>query len=201
MTNNSSTGGYLQPTSSPIAEDDALDNIIQSVVVGITALPGSMVRPRWQPNPPKEPEINADWCAIGIISEIPESNQAIIRHHPDGNGYDEQQQHVMLDIMASFYGPNARGNASLLRDGLMIPQNREAMFHQGIALVGQPGTLTMAPDLVNTTWRKRVDIIFRFRRVITRTWPIENLLEASGVIKEEQGHNTPWDTDNARLDP
>src|SRR4051812_9766277 len=56
-TNDSSTGGYLSPVvASSALQDAALDALLQQMVAGITGLPGNMVRPRWQPVTPKQPE-------------------------------------------------------------------------------------------------------------------------------------------------
>jgi len=45
-----------------------LEDFMQSLVAGITNLPGNLVRPRWQPQPLPIPPHNVDWAAIGINS-------------------------------------------------------------------------------------------------------------------------------------
>ena len=47
--NTSASGGYLSPTSSPPADDDALSSILHDLVVGVTGLAPTLVFPRWQP--------------------------------------------------------------------------------------------------------------------------------------------------------
>jgi hypothetical protein len=182
----SSTGGYLAPAvTTPPTEDVDLDTQLQAIVVGIAGLDGTLVRPRWQPVPPKQPAPTVNWCAIGVVSTAPDDNSAIV-HHPDGDGYDELQRHEQIDALASFYGPLAGTNAAIFRDGLWIAQNREVMLVQGFGLVSTDPALQV-PELVNQAWIKRVDIHFRLNRIVSRTYQVLNLLSASGTIITEQG--------------
>lgn len=203
MTNTSASGGYLAPSTSDAVEGDPLDDIIQDLVKGITGLTGSLVRPRWQPNPPPEPPVATNWCAIGVTRELPESN-ASTRHwadRPDGVGHDELVEHSVLEITASFYGPGARNLSAIFRNGLRVSQNREKLFlaHMGFVDVDPP---LHVPDLLNQVWRDHVDQPFRLRRAMTRTYPVENLLEATGQIHSDRGGSdtplTPFDSANAR---
>ncbi|MFJ6322263.1 MULTISPECIES: LIC_12616 family protein [unclassified Rhizobium] len=187
----SSTGGFLAPTSPPPAADDALDDQIQAAVVGITGLNGTLVRPRWQPSPPKQPPATTNWCAIGVVRLVGDT-YAWIGHHPDGNGYDEMQRHVTFDVLASFYGPNGQAYAGLLRDGLQIPQNREALYLQGIAFV-EASEIIAAPALINEQWVRKYDLTVTLRTQITRTYAVLNLLSASGSFIT-QTSTQPWET-------
>ncbi|MFT2520511.1 hypothetical protein ACMWQB_30330, partial [Escherichia coli] len=64
--NTSATGGYLVPAvASPPLDDDDLDNLLHDMIAGISGLPRAMVRPRWQPTVPKQPEPGVNWCAFG----------------------------------------------------------------------------------------------------------------------------------------
>jgi hypothetical protein len=198
VTNTSATGGFLAPTSTAPIEDDALDDFLQGLVVGITGLPGTLVRPRWQPGSPKQPEPSTDWCAIGVTDEDADENAAVI-HHSDGDGFDEVRRHEVLTILASFYGPNSRGNAKLFRDGLQVAQNRETLFLQSAGLV-DVSRMVAAPELTNQQWVKRVDLPFRIRRAVTRTYPVENLVNGVGDIRTQQGEtqgDTDWDSQRA----
>lgn len=187
----SSTGGYLAPTSPPPATDDALDDQIQAAVVGITGLDGTLVRPRWQPKPPKQPPAAANWCAIGVTS-MDADTYAWVGHHPDGDGYDEMQHHVTFDVLASFYGPAGQAYAGLLRDGLQIAQNREALYLQGISFV-DASKIIAAPALINEQWVRKYDLTVTLRTQITRTYAVLNLLEASGSIST-QNSTQSWET-------
>lgn len=177
MANDSSTGGYLPPADAPApAEDADLDALFQSVVSNITGLPGSLVRPRWQPNPPKQPEPSVNWCAIGVIVTKPDAGPAIT-HLKDGQGSDRLERHEGIDLLATFYGPHARSLASRLRDGISIPQNMEVLKAADIGLV-EVGEIRSIPELVNQQWVRRQDMGLRFRRKVTRIYPIRNVLAA-----------------------
>ena len=181
MPNNSATGGYISPVApSSALFDDALDALLQGAVVGITGLAGSLVRPRWQAVVPKQPEPSVDWCAIGVTDFTPMDYPAEI-HDGTGNGSDTQQQWEEFSVLASFYGPNGSANASLLRRGLYVAQNREALQAQGIDLV-EAGKVITAPDLVNQQWVKRHDITIRLRRVVASTYPVLNILSADDIL-------------------
>ena len=204
--NDSSTGGFLAPVGTQPPEGASLDAIFQQLVVGITGIDGTMVRPRWQAVPPKEPTITTDWAALGITERRPDANPTI-RHHKDdldmgggqtSHGYDESIRHEEIVLLCSFYGPNAHANAERLRDGLWVSQNRETLFAQQISFFGV-APARILPDLVNEQNRMRIDVEMRFRRAITRLYPIENLLEAVGSIENDLSHVAePIDTANHR---
>lgn len=194
MSNDSSTGGYLVPSSAPPLEDTALDALLQGAVVGITGLPDTLVRPRWQPVVPLQPEATVDWCGIGVLSDTPEYG-AYTRHYPgepsdpddsSGQGYDLQIRHEVLEVMASFYGPNSRGNANLFRAGLAVGQNREAFYFQNMNFVSTDCRLTNAAELINEVWFRRIDVAFYVRREIDRTYPILNILSAPISIQSDE---------------
>lgn len=189
--NDSSTGGFLTPTSAPLTEDDALDAVLQQLVVGITALDPTLVRPRWQQVPVNRPDVNTNWCAIGIVDEEVECSAAIV-HHPDGNGYDELQRHVAMNIMASFYGPQGRGYANIFRDGLSIPQNTELLYSNQMRLRSTQVRIVALPEYVNTLWYKRFDASFVVVRMVDRTYGILNLVEAQGTITNDATRTDNW---------
>ncbi|WP_250512696.1 hypothetical protein [Caballeronia sp. INDeC2] len=177
MANDSSTGGYLAPVDAqPPPEDAALDAIFQQLVVGVTGLPGSLVRPRWQPVVPKQPEANVNWCAIGVSDQTPDASPAI-QHNPAGDGSDTYIRHEDIDVMCSFYGPGAKGFAQMLVDGLCIAQNIEQIKARGMAFVST-SLIRAAPDLVNEQWIRRYDLTLHFRRAVTRTYAVLNILSA-----------------------
>lgn len=188
MANDSASGGYLLPTDTVI-DDQALQDLLQGAVVGITGLPGPMVRPRWQTDPPPLPAVGADWAAIGAISFDTEGN-AYIEHldeEDSGLGTDELTNWEAFDVIVSFYGPNAQRSAGRFRDGIQVPQNREALWTNGnIVYVDARGPENL-PDLRNDQWVQRYDIRARFRRAVSRTYTVRNLVEASGTIQADTG--------------
>jgi hypothetical protein len=157
-------------------EDAALDAIFQVTVVAITGLPGFYVRPRWQPENPKQPEPDVNWCAIGVVSESPDAGPAIT-HLGTDPGADNYVDHEDIDLLATFYGPSAGAYAKRLRDGLGVPQNTEALGAEQIRFIAS-GSVTTVPDLLNQQWVLRKDLPLHFRRKVTRYYPVENLLSA-----------------------
>lgn len=196
LPNTSATGGFLSPSSPPPPEDDALDAILQACVAGVTGLPGHLVRPRWQPKPPIQPEADIDWCAVGLVDEDPEFNISIVHdgQADGGRGQSISYDNDILTVLSSFYGPCARGYAKRFRTGMMIAQNRETLFHAGIGLVEIPGKSIFLPDIVNTKTLRRVDISMRLRRHTALTWPILNLIGFKGTIVNDDRASTPLRT-------
>ncbi|MFJ7312522.1 LIC_12616 family protein [Pseudomonas sp. NPDC098747] len=177
MSNTSATGGYLTPagTAAP-AEDVELEDILQGMVKGITALSGPMVRPRWQPGNPKQPEPTDNWCAIGVSNSKSDANPSIT-HDGGGDGAERYSRHEAFTVLASFYGPQSQGFAGLLRDGIFIPQNREALRVHRVAFVSA-SEVKPVPELVNQQWIRRYDLFLEMRRQIVRTYPVLNILSA-----------------------
>jgi len=185
MPNTSATGGYLAPASIAPSYDTPLDLQIQSLVTGITGIIGSLVRPRWQPRPPAQPDREVTWCAIGII-EINTEFGHHIKHNSTGEGSDEAETFETLELLTSFYGPQSSGMAALLRDGLWIAQNREAMRANGLALV-DVRRITHVGELVNQEYIRRADLPIVLRRNVSRTYPILNLLQAQIELQSLNG--------------
>ncbi len=200
MANDSSTGGYLQTSSALPPSDAALDAIFQQLVVGITGMVGSLVRPRYQLIPQQVPEPTVDWCAIGVLDETPEQGavNAFTVHEGGASGMDEgfstTYENNDLNVLASFYGPNAMSNAAALRSGLGVSQNREQLYLQGIALVELPKRASKRPELINMQMQMRADLSLWFRRNIAEVWPIENLVAAQGTIVANNGVDTATET-------
>lgn len=179
--NDSSTGGYLAPAAlAPPQEDAQLDAIIQAAITGITGLPGSLIRPMWQASVPKQPEPSVTWVAMGVTAITPDQGP-YIEHQSAGQGADTYQRHEDLEVFCSFYGPQAQTYAAVLRDGLAIPQNNEALGSQGLAWV-ECGPLRPAPELFNQQWIRRYDLTIRLRRQVKRTYTVLNILSAADVL-------------------
>jgi hypothetical protein len=173
----SATGGTLLPAAAPApAEDADLDAIVQQTVTRITSIAGEFVRPRWQPNPPKQPEPSIDWCAISVMESTPDAGP-YHQHNGADPGTDTSIRHEEFTALASFYGPHSQKNAGVLRDGLCYAQNREALTAADIAFVAS-GPIRAVPELVNQQWIRRRDMLLTFRRKITRTYLVRNIAAA-----------------------
>jgi hypothetical protein len=190
--NNSSTGGYILP--SPIGpepiEDDELHDFMQGVVVGTTGLPGPLVRPRWQPEPPDIPDFGVSWAAIGEVNRDVDGYATLLHQcendlDPPGNGYDIFHRNEVIELLCTFYGPKANKYAGLLRDGLQLGQNREVMLLNGFGLVNT-GNPVEVPELIKERWLYRVDQPFIVRRLVLRRYDNLNVLSAPTVYTTQR---------------
>jgi len=178
-------------------EGQTLNRFLNEVMVGLTGLPGKMVRPRWQPEPANVPGLNENWLAFGVMRKIPDT-YAVELHYcdneliPPGRGYDELQRHETFEILLSFYGPDADSNVEIFRDGLQIAQNREVFQNNAMGLVETGEALTI-PALVKERWYYRVDITMIMRRQIRRIYPVFNLLSFDGDLRANGGGNDTID--------
>lgn len=185
MVNTSATGGPLVPSSTTPVEDDPFEDLLGNTISGLTAIERKLVRPRWQPKPPPVPADTVSWCAFGIM-ELDADWGSYQRHVPVGDGHNDLIRHETLTILASFYGPSGYSKASQLRDGLWIKQNWDALNQVGVALLECSRART-ATDIVNERFIRKVDLEMRFRRVITRSYPILTLLAAHGSFTTQDG--------------
>lgn len=186
MPNSSATGGYLTQSASSI-DGLALRRFLQSVIVGVTGLGTTMVRPMWQQNPPPIPSIDIDWCGYAITSQRPEKGAY---HEQLDSGGATMLRHEELDLLCAFYGPNCLVNAAILRDGLeLIAQNREQLFSQGLGVNGF-SDITHAPELVNDRFFDRADITMTISREIRRTYNILSFVGAYGNVTENRDINS-----------
>jgi hypothetical protein len=170
-------------------EDDELDNALQKWVVGITGLPPDLVRPRWQAIVPKQPEPGVDWCSIGVVSVHPEPN-AFIQHLSgtitQASG-DLSIRHEELEVLVSFLGPHAKKNLGILRDGFAVSLNFDAGKGWGLYFTGMD-TGRLAPDFINQQWVRRWDSVITVRRMVARTYAVNNILSADIDLTDDTGH-------------
>lgn len=177
----SSTGGVLVPAVAPAPlEGQTFDRFLQQVIAGILAIDSKLVRPRWQAEPPNMPPSGTNWVAIGVTLYRGDAFAAVV-HSAASNGSDTVFRQEEVEVLTSFYGPDAANYASLLREGLSIAQNREVLGASDVALV-DVGDIIPAPSLFNERWQFRVDMTVYLRRAIRRTYPVLNLLSAEGSL-------------------
>jgi hypothetical protein len=180
MSNTSATGGYLQPAPQGTYPGGlSFRDFLQTVFVGISGLPGPLVRPEWQLNPPKQPDVTVDWLAIAVVDDTADANAFV---GSDSAGNNTTQRHEDLEVRCQFYGPNSFDIGTALRDGFQVPQNLEALRAAVMGFVSAT-RLTHVPDLVNERWVDRYIMSVFLRREILRVYPILNFASASGTIR------------------
>lgn len=181
MATNSASAGYLAPTTSP-DYDAALDVVLHDVIVGVTGLPGNLVRPKWQPVPPTRPEYTENWCSFGVQNM-----------QSDYSSYDEEQANGLsqkvdrdevLEVLHSFHGPNSTANARRLKTALSVGQNRDALTAAGIALL-DVGDVRRVPTLQTERWVQKADLLVRYRRRVSVSFPVLTILSGQVSIAPE----------------
>ena len=190
--NTSATGGYLVPSPPAPPAAVAIEAGFQQMVAALSGLPGSLVRPRWQPTPPTQPTADTNWASIGVIRteadmypSIRHDGRTTLPGHTEA-GVDVMTRHSTVTVLMSFYGPLADDVAAQVRDGLFVPQNWEPMIPLGIKFLSNDD-FTRMPELVNQQWINRVDMEVRLRHQIDRTYPIFNLVGAVVDLISDNG--------------
>lgn len=178
--NTSASGGYLVPASTPAPlQSQALQRFVQQFIAGVSGLDGTLVRPRWQAEPPNIPPAATAWCAFGITHSVSDTFAFIEHQNTLGGGQDNLQRNEMLDVLCSFYDLGVDGladqYAAIFRDGVQIPQNREVLQLQGMDVM-YTGDIQVAPVLNKERWQYRVDIPLTLGRQIKRAYPVLNIL-------------------------
>lgn len=194
MVNDSSTGGALLPDPSgpqPL-EGAALNEFLQAWVVGMIGIDPTLVRPRWQAEPPNIPSAGEAWVAFGVRKR-PNDTYVFNKHMSDadnGEGADLQLRHETLDILASFYDLGVGGQAdylvSLLKDGIQVAQNREILVLNGYGVV-EASEPTAVPSLLNERWLYRVDLGITLRRQTQRKYLVRNVLGLTATVLTSEG--------------
>jgi hypothetical protein len=162
-------------------------------------IPGNLVRPRWQKNPPPIPDENVDWVAVGVISYPSVKGTPQLVHHPEQEGYSVARDDGPVHVMASFYGPRCFALARLCRTGLWVNQNWEQLAPLGLTLA-DVGDVTVTAELINETWLRRADMPIFLAQTIDRIYAILNILSADGTIHASgSGHEVEVDFDTSQI--
>lgn len=181
MANDSTTAGFIAPTQSPVY-DNALDKVFHDAIAGITGIPGSLVRPRWQPEPPQQPAFDVNWVAFGIVDNSVDT--FAYDHHSPSDETSQVQRDEVLQVLHSFYGPDATQFCERFRDGLEIAQNRDQLQSAGV-FVQEVQQARQIPALLKERWVKRVDALVVYRRRTSRSYKIANIVSAELTVLDE----------------
>ena len=181
---NSSTGGYLLPTSTPPLDDALLDQFFHDLIMGVTGLGATLIRPRWQPEPGNMPAAGSTWVAQGVTNRG--DDVVAWTGFNSVTGVYTIARNQELTNLVSIYGAAASATEAILRDGLSLAQNREHMNSLGFAFVKVGETRNMSL-MLNERWQKRIDVELTFRRFFTREYAVLPLLSAATTITTNTG--------------
>ena len=163
-------------------DDDDLFDFFHDFIVGLTGLANEVVLPRWQPEAPNIPDTVPNWCGFGITSYKADVFAADVMK---ANGSYELHRHETVELLASFYGPNAGAYARILRDGMQVEQNLDALRTNYIGLV-ESGEVLMVPSLFKEIWLRRADLQFTVKRQIVRGFPVVSITSFNGTVNNEK---------------
>lgn len=184
------TGGTLLPNPLAPALDTTPPGLtfvqfIQGLLVGLSGFPGTLVRPEWQQEPPKQPDINTNWLAFGLGSVTPDNNAYV---GIDSDNTPLLQRNELIPIVVSVYGPDAYNNIGLIRDGFQLTQNLTSMRTANVGFAYDTPAQHL-PDFFNERWYERWRTEFFIRRQIQRTYPLLSFLSANGTIYTQTANN------------
>lgn len=176
----SSAAGFLAPLTAPIY-DDPLDNFFHAFLAALSTIPGPLVRPRWQPEPPNLPAFTTDWMAWGIVDV--EADNFAFQGMPADNQFAVERDEVLTMLM-SFYGPRAGQLASQVSMSMQLGQNRAYLRTQNLTLI-EVMNQARVPALLKEKWVPRVDQRVRFRRRASWAYQVHQLEDFKAGLDNE----------------
>ena len=164
-----------------------LQVFLQNWIAPLTTLDPTLVRPRWQAEPANIPTAGDAWCALGPGDRTSDTFPYVSQLGDNGAYLQRQEQFTLL---CSFYDLGSTGladmYASLLRDNLAIPQNREPLYAAGFALAYVEG-MRVAPTLKSTRWLYRMDLPIVMRRQIDRNYNVLTVESLDATLTTDSG--------------
>jgi hypothetical protein len=186
MANDSSTGGFLSVTDrGGTLNDAALDDLLHDWITGLTQLDPTLVRPAWQPDPPPIPDFSTPcWCAF-YITRTENDWDPVVQHwsplpNDDTSQGDTVFRNQRIELMLTFYGPNAGDFALDFRMGAGIRQNEE-WLDPSVKLVSIEDQVVVA-EQIKGRWQRRVDVPVVLRRAVQFTYAVRDVAGAYGTI-------------------
>lgn len=172
-------------------EGQSLNEFVQPIIAAITGLPGNLVRPAFQAEPPTVADGGVAWAAFRYTSRASDTFPQIT--HDGINEQDQLHRHEEVSVLVSFYdlgtGGKADYYAALLRDGLAIPQNLQKFQLNGMGFISCENMVAV-PVLLKQRWMYRVDLPFSFRREIIRYYASQNITKAQGSVTTDTNFKT-----------
>lgn len=185
----SRTSGVLRPLAKENTGE--VETRLRFFVSQITGIDLKLVRKRWLPKPGTQPEIDKDWCAVGVTSVRTWGVPVINGKRGDiadlESGDVKSEAHQTLTVEATFYGANAAENADLLRSGLLLSQNNAWLESQGLTIQGVDDEIRHLPDFQLQQWIDRYDVTFRVGRKVSRTYGVRTIASTDAKIITEKG--------------
>jgi hypothetical protein len=179
----SSVAGFLPLSETP--SRTSVEDVLHGLICGITGFAGELVRSRWQPEPPRAPKPEVNWCAFGVMEFEPQNFPEIL-HHGEGEGHDEIIDHEILRVLVSFYGPGHTDVARHMRRGIHVGQNRASLRSAGLSFL-KAGAIRVLPELVALQWQPRSDLPLTFDLETRCTYAALNLKKSTGTIEADHG--------------
>ncbi len=134
-----------------------VQNVLHTLLVGLSGLDKTLVRPAYQPKPPKTPDLDVTWCAFDISDDTEDAAQMI-------QGVDQAQIHTedVLSVRITVYGPGSRDLCKQIKRGLHVPDNLVWLRRHHMALVSI-GTIVRLAEEHGGTWLARSDLPLTLR--------------------------------------
>ena len=178
------TTNFVQLTATfPHLDSKTVEDLMHETIVAVTGLQNSLVRPRWQADPPEVPEPEVSWCAFGVTSEDA-ANFPYIEH---GDGQSLITDTSEINILVSFYGVNHRDYAKKLRMGLHVQNNLHLLRKAGIAFV-KAGNISNVPAQVALGWRARADLNITLRLETRCSFIVPNIEHICSFVTADFAH-------------
>lgn len=167
--------------------DAALDDIFQIMIQALAGLTGGNVVSRWQhigddaagqpQTQPIYPSTNVDWAAFGV-TRITDDASPYIGHTTE---LDTSYTVEDIEVLVSFYGPGGQRRGKQVAQSISHPRNNDVLAYYDMALV-MCEPLTAGNEEINSQWYRRHDLPMKFRRGVTRTVDIVDILTTTVTV-------------------